>query len=157
MSFASVTLEGGPALQIKLQNLAIKTQRKLVRQAVRAGTKVMLPVAKANARQMVGGNMGSVIASALQIRAMKSQRPGQYALKIQHSKNYDDQLVSTTQAGERQYIPNAIEYGHVAPDGSDVPAKPYMRTAFMATQATARVVIAQNIIAAIEREWNSGR
>jgi hypothetical protein len=157
----SMTLEGGKELEAKLLSLERKVGKAIVRKAVRNGAKVMLPVAKSNANSIGGGEMGAIISRALQVRAMKKQRPGQYAVKIQHSEKYNDQLVHITKDGRRHYIPNAIEYGHAAPGDAGgvkiVEERPYIRPAFDTTKAGATNAVRHTLTVEIEREWKSGR
>jgi HK97 gp10 family phage protein len=159
-----MTIEGGPALQSKMQRLAITTQRKLIRQAARAGGKPVLAAAKANARSLhtgeYPGNMAETIAKSLQLRAGRKPKPGSYFVKVQHNPKHDDKLVHHSQGsagGRRTFIPTAIEYGHVAPDGSHVPPKPYIRPALEQNSVAARAAMSADLIRGIEREWNSGR
>jgi hypothetical protein len=154
-------LEGGRELEAKLLNIERKMGKKIVRQAVREGGKEILTAAKSNARGIVGGRMGAVIAKALQVRAMKKQRQGQYAVQVRHSEKYNDELVDTTKDGRRHYVPNAIEYGHAAPGDArgakTVPARPYLRPAFDSRKGRATKLVHKTLIDGVEREWKSGR
>ena len=159
----SMTLEGGKQLEAKLLGLERKVAKKIVRSAVRAGSKPILSAAKANAQSIVGGTMGGTIARSLQVRAMKKQRRSQYAVKIQHSEKANDQLVHIAASGEREYIPNAIEYGHAAPgrgggknSPKDVPSRPYMRPAFDSSKGSAEQAVRTELLGGIERAYNSG-
>jgi len=159
----SMILEGGKELEAKLIGLERKVAKKIVRSAVRAGSKPILAAAKSNAQSVVGGTMGGVISRVLQVRAMKKQRRGQYAVRIQHGEKADDVLIQVSASGKRAYIPNAIEYGHAAPGRGgvkgapkDVPALPYMRPAFDSTKGRAERALSAELIGGIERAYNNG-
>jgi len=158
----SMTLEGGKELEAKLIGLERKVAKKIVRSAVRAGSKPILAAAKSNAQSVVGGTMGGVISRVLQVRAPKEQERGRYAVRIQHGQKADDVLIQISASGKRAYIPNAIEYGHAAPGRGgkgapkDVPALPYMRPAFDSTKGRAERALSAELIGGIERAYNSG-
>lgn len=64
-----IRLEGGPALERKLAALDSKVARKLSRQALRAGAKVVLAQAKANAPKRTG-----LLRRSLKVRAGKARK-----------------------------------------------------------------------------------
>ena len=157
-----MTLEGGKQLEAKLLDLERKVAKKVVRSAVRAGSKPILAAAKANASAVVGGAMGAIISKSLQVRAAKKQRRGQYVVQIRHSEKANAELVDES-SGSRYYIPNAIEYGHASPGRGggrnapkDVPARPYMRPAFDTSKGQAQQALVAELASGIEREFNSG-
>lgn len=149
-------------MEAKLLSLERKVAKKIVRSAVRVGSKPMLTAAKANAQSIVGGSMGAAISAALIIRAFKKQKPGQYGLHVMHKPNVA-KFVYRTKSGQFYYIPYAIEYGHAAPGRGgknapkDVPPRAYMRTAFDATKGSSRRIIHTEMIGGIEREFKLGR
>jgi len=145
-------LEGGKELERKLVKLGTTTGKKIVRSALRKGGNVILKTTKQNARAMVGGNMGALIAKNLQQRAAKKQRSGSYRLLIQlkpvpefthiakrHS-NYPDRTT---------FIPAAIEYGH-----DNAAAIPFMRAAFHSERDNAQRTVVDTMWAAIKGEFN---
>ncbi|MFH1731834.1 MAG: hypothetical protein ABIF82_09315 [Planctomycetota bacterium] len=107
-----MSLSGGKELDAKLMSLGRKGKT-IMAAAVKKGLLPIRPRAKSNARQMVGGNMGSLFAKALIVRAVKSRRGAYVMARLGLSKDYNDHFVSISKAtGKRHYIPAAIEYGH---------------------------------------------
>jgi len=144
----SIVIEGGKELESNLATLGRRINKKVIRGAVRAGQRPMLSAAKANAKSMVGGEMGKKIAKALQIRAAKEKESGFYSIDVKISRDYNDQFVyylkgshtkvnfSTGKLGKevgRTYIPAAIEYGHMT-GGTYVQPIPYLRNAAESTR-----------------------
>ena len=122
-------IHGDKELMAKLDSLPRKMEKKVIRSAVRVTQKVMVPVAKANARSMVGGAMGDLIARNIQVRAARKQRRGSYVVNVQIKKGIEG-LRSPT--GRQHYIPAAIEYGHMA-GPTYVPPIPFKRAAAEST------------------------
>ena len=135
-------------MERKLLNLPAKVAKKVIRQALRVGAKVVEARAESTARVRVGGTMGSLIAQAIGIATKTKRRRGDYVLTVGPLARFNPQLVyyskgtafdTTTRkqvAGRRAYIPAAIEYGHVGPgkskSGSPKVARPipFMRSAY---------------------------
>lgn len=126
-------LEGGAALEKKLLALERTVGKKIVRKAVRAGAKPVLRAIKASARSMVGGSMGALIAKNLQTRAFKKQKKGQFGAATRFKPDIPE-LTETSADGQRNFIPADIEFGHEDRAGGQVPAIPFMRSAFDATK-----------------------
>ena len=129
----SLTIAGAQELERNLATLGQRVHKKVVRKAVREGQRPLLAATKANARSLVGGEMGATIAKHLQIRAPKRQRRrGSYSLLVQLRPGIDA-FVHISQSGKRSYIPAAIEYGHMSGE-SYVPPIPFAREAAEATR-----------------------
>lgn len=180
--FIDMTLEGGKELEAKMLLLELTMQRKINRKVVRAAIKTILAPAKANARAIAGSGRGSEnrlndvdmsesIAQSLQIAVGTYKgklRRGQYYMKLQHSSKFDDIFVYKSQgvarpAGKRggvpsrrTYIPAAIEYGHIAPNGRFIPPKSYLRRAFTANVKRAASTLKRELFSGIERAWRVG-
>ena len=127
--------------------------RQIARRETRQAQKeVMLPVVRSNATGMVGGRMGALIAKNLAVRAMTKMKRGSYGAKV---------VIKPTEAfvheanGNRSYIPNAIEYGHAAPNdagGVKVTAPvPFKRAAYEAKRRPMAEKLAKEMVKAIER------
>ena len=145
----SMTIQGAKELERKLATLEPKIAKKVVRKAVRIAAKITQQATKANARAMVGGNMGSVIAKNTVVRAFKRQRRGQFGVSVRLRPDVGE-FIATSKAGKKNYIPSAIEYGHAAPgDGGSgtkiVAATPFMRGAFESTKERAKRAIINGI------------
>ena len=120
----SITLVGAKELERKLSTLEKKTAKKIIRKAVRAGTKIIHNAVKENALSMVGGKMGSLLKKNVIVRAWKKQRRGGYGVGVSLRKDVPE-FVSISAAGKKSYIPAAIEYGH-----DNAAALPFMRKAY---------------------------
>ena len=130
-------LQGGAALEAKLKRLGGPESKKIIKKAVRVGAKVVLKAARANAKSMVGGDMGKLISRNLQVRAHKKQRRGSYIVGVQIKPGVDEFVHKPESGGGQTYIPAAIEYGHDGPGGEHVAAVPFMRKASDTTKPTA--------------------
>lgn len=122
-------LKGGPALDRMLKGLQKKDAKKIVRSAVTKAIKIPMAAMKSNAIAMVGGEMGSLLASNVQSRAFKRQRPGSFARFLSLKPNVPG-FIHRSADGREYYIPAAIEFGH-----DDVAPIPFMRAAADSTRA----------------------
>ena len=136
---AKMTLEGFDKLEEKLGRLEKKTAKKIVRTATREAAKVTLANVKSNAKSMVGGNMGGLLAKFAKVVVFKHQRRGSYGVQIGMKPNVPEfdywpvgassSLSSRKSTGKKSYIPAAIEYGH-----DNAKPIPFIRRAFDATR-----------------------
>lgn len=153
----SMKIENAKLVQNALNNFEKKVAKKVVRQGVRATWKPLLDRSKANARLMVGGQMGSLIARNLQLRAFRRQKRGQYGMYVRIRSGVDE-FIHVSKSGNRAYIPSAIEYGHAFPykggrgASKDVPARSFMRTALDATLPHAPKIFERHLVHAIHEE-----
>lgn len=154
---AKMILEGFEGLDRKLVNLERKTAKKIVRQSTREAAKVTLNQVKANAKTMVGGNMGALLAKHAKVIVFKHQRRGSYGVQIGMKPNVPDfdywpvgassSLTSRKTTGKKSYIPAAIEYGH-----DNARPIPFIRRAFETTKARSVKVLGESLKTGIERE-----
>lgn len=153
----SMQVDNAKLVQDALDRFEKKVSKKIVRQGVREAWKPLRDRAKANARNNVGGKMGRLIASKIQLRAWRRQKRGQYAMMVR-IKSGIDEFVHISKDGNRAYIPSAIEYGHAFPyrggrgAGKDVAARPYMRPALDASLPNAPNIFKKHLIRAIREE-----
>jgi hypothetical protein len=153
----SIQLEGGKELERKLKALETKVAKKVVRKAVRNALKPALAATKTNARSMVGGHMGGLIASNIVLRARKKQRRGSYAMDVRlksESEGAPAEFIHTTKKGERQNIPAAIEFGHGP--GKEQVAIPFARSAADSTKAETLRIVTAEIKKGIEQIFKAG-
>lgn len=153
----SIQLEGGKDLERKLAALEKKVAKKVVRKAVRAAQKPVLTAIKANARSMVGGHMGGLIASNVVLRAQKKQRRGSYAMNVRlkgESEGAPAELIHVTKEGKRHFIPAAIEFGHGP--GKEQVAIPFGRSAADSTRAETLRILAAELKKGIEQVAKTG-
>lgn len=145
----TMEITGLKELNDSLLKLESNVAKKIVRKAVREGTKVINKVAKQNLRSMVGGEMGNLIAKHYKINSPK-QRKGSYFLRNWVDPKANDLFVHINVSdGTRHYIPNAIEFGH----GNAAPI-PAIRNAYDSQKENARNVLKKELLAGIERESN---
>ena len=153
----SMQLEGGKELERKLQALGTKVGRKVVRKAVRNAQKPVITAMKANARNMVGGHMGGVIAANVVVRAQKKQRRGSYTIDVRlksESEGAPAEFVHITKEGKRHFIPAAIEFGHGP--GKEQVAIPFGRSAADSTRAETLRILAAELKKGIEQLAKTG-
>jgi len=159
----AIELEGAKEIEAKLRSLEKNTQKKIVRKAVREGSRPTHKAAKANALSYVGGSMGSLLSKNIVLRAAKKQRKGEYRVQVR-TKGDVDEFVHITKDGKRHYIPSAIEYGHAFPGRGghkgapkDVPARPFFRSAFDTTKHRAVKLIEREALNRIYQYIRYGR
>ncbi len=128
-----VLVTGLAEFDLKMRMLDRKVKRKLVRTAVKTGANIIKQQAASNARSMVGGEMGDLLAKNLKVHIFRKQKRGSYGVSI-WTKPGVMGFIWITQDGTQEYIPAAIEFGHYGgwqqDNPSFVPAIPFMRTAF---------------------------
>ena len=156
-----MTTGGFETFDLQLKRLETKVAKDIVRKATRDASKVALKQVKANAKSMIGGSMGSLIAKHAKIIVFKHQRKGSYGVQIGMKSGIpqfdywpvgaSSDLSNRKSSGKKSYIPAAIEYGH----GNAKPI-PYIRSAWAATKGRAVKKMGQQLRAGIEREAKRG-
>lgn len=148
----SVDIRGLAELDRKLKALDAKVKRKLVKTAVKAGAGLVMNKVKSNAVSMVGGEMGSLIAERMRVKAFRRQKRGSFGVGIRPNNDIGFRWI--TQDGTQEYIPAAIEFGHFGgwqqENPTFVPAIPFMRTAFDSKSREAERIIARILGLGIE-------
>lgn len=116
-------IEGMDKLQASFKALG-KVPMKVVTPAARAGGRVALKAAKANAPVDSGDLKGALI-----LKGERSGVPGKkvYDVMVDPAKN--DLFVDVSADGKRSYYPASQEYGFIGPDGNFVPGYRYMERA----------------------------
>jgi hypothetical protein len=157
MSSVGLTTTGFEIFDAKLARLETKVAKKIVKDATRGGAKNTLKKIKSNAKSMVGGNMGALLAKHAKIIVFKHQRRGSWGVQIGMKSGVPEfdywpigtssSLSSRKTTGKKSYIPAAIEYGH----GNATPI-PYIRAAWSATKSRAVKKMASELKQGIERE-----
>jgi len=138
----------------RLEKLEPKLARKVLRRALRAGAKQVCTAAKSKAQTVVGGEMGSTIASYIKPRSMRRMRRFSYGVAAEISAKGNEIFSGVTADGNHYYIPAAIEYGHAAPGQAGgpkvVPAMPFMRPAWDETKGRVLTTIKSMIASGID-------
>lgn len=137
---SSVKLQGGKELERKLLALDRKIARKIVSQALRAGAKVILKQARANAPKRTG-----LLRRSLKVKAGKSKK-GRVSFVVQTAAGH--------YKGETFYG-SFVEFGHklgkrrrakgVKDERKRIPAQPFLEPAFNSKKEQAARVIADVI------------
>lgn len=156
MSAGTIKLTGARELDLALRNLDRKIARKLVRQALRAGAKIIRDEAQQNAPVLSGQ-----LKKSIKVRAAKSRRRGVIRLQVQ--------TADGDYAGDEFYA-SFIEYGFMKQetrrleDGSLIslkrgsgtptyfPPRPFMRPAFESKKHEAARLVETTLRESIERE-----
>lgn len=149
-----IELQGEKVLMRKLDRLEKTTAKKVVRSAARKGCAVLRKPIKANAKSMVGGEMGALIGKNIVTRAYKKQKKGSYALFTGMRPGVEEFVHIAKRSkykGGRTYIPIAIEYGH-----DNAAAIPFMRSAFDSKGEAAKQKTISEIGRGIQREAKRG-
>jgi len=141
-SVCVMTVQGAAELERKLLTLERKIARKVVRQALRKGAKIVQGATKIGAPVKTGRMRKSIM-----IRKPRGRdRPGTYSLAVLFDTARYPGLIKYSRAGKRYFYPAAVEYGH-----GDVAGHPFVRPAFESREAEARSLILSDIAAGIER------
>lgn len=152
----SFKITGAKELQKKLRELGPKIEKKVMRQALRAGAKII----QAEAKKLAPVDSGELRAG-IKVRAVKKRKPGQVRIRV--STGEDDAFYGFF-----------VEYGYMKqetrrlPDGkiislkrgqgtpTFVPPRPFVRPAFETKKEEATKAITAAIAAGIEREASRG-
>jgi HK97 gp10 family phage protein len=127
------TIAGQKELTKALRGLPVKVQKNVIRQAMRAGMKLVQEEAK---RVAPVGETGD-LKSAIKIRAGKTRR-GSIAIEVR---------VGEGDFKGDQYYAAFLEYGT-----SRMPAKPFLRPALDQAGPKARAVAMEKLLSGVERE-----
>lgn len=174
-----IKIEGEKELQKAFEALEKRTRNRYAKAGVEQAIPIVVNNVRANAQRMVGGQMGMLLAGAYVPHKMRRMNDA-VGLKGWFDPAYNGLFIHETKAGNRYFIPNAIEYGHVIATkdmgnikfasnkmgalarrlerkGADrVPAIPFVRNGaeqarYPATEKVMRVVAEK-----IEKAWKSG-
>lgn len=138
MSIAAITVKGGRELERKLIGLERKAARKVVRQALRVGAKIV----HAAAKQEVPVRTGR-LRKSLKVRRAKKNRRGSYAITV------------TTGQAESMFTGEAyygafVHFGH-RKGKRQVSPNAFIQRAYERTEGRARDVVLRDMAAGIER------
>jgi HK97 gp10 family phage protein len=138
-SFVVVT--GVKELDRALAKLEPAVRRKVVRQAMRKGLKVMADAVKAEAPVDTG-----TLKDAVKVRAVKQRRRGAIELEVRILAD-DNTKKTSAETGQTVFYPAVVEYGT-----AHAPPNPFMRRAYEAKGEAARQATLKAVIEGIERE-----
>lgn len=131
---------GHKVLDLILRRLPTKVQKKVVRQSMRAGLKIIQAEVKSNLPKGTGqrdekGRFkgGRIPGSAVKVRATKARARNKISLDVRISGRSDPDLKITTPTGYRYFRPAIEEYG----DRNHAP-NPFMRRSYESKGRAAR-------------------
>jgi HK97 gp10 family phage protein len=137
---SAVIITGLKAIDRRLKSLEPRLQRKVVRQSMRAGMKVLAQAVKAEAPVLTGATE-----HAVKVRVPKRKKRGEIALDVQIAA--DPALVKTGANGKSVFYPAVEQYG-----ARNHPPNPFMTRSYDQAGETARNVTLQKLRDGIERE-----
>lgn len=137
----SLVITGLKAIDRRLKTLEPRVQKKVVRQAMRAGLKWLKAAVEDEAPKDTG-----TMASKVKVRAVKSRKRGSIELEVRIEA--DDQTKKTSaKTGKTAFYPAVVQYG-----SSTLPPDPFMTRAFEAKGEAARQATLGKLLEGIERE-----
>lgn len=136
-----IFITGVNRIDKKLNRLPTKLQKKVIRQAIRDGLKLV----KAETVMQAPRDTG-LTAKSVKVRALKGRQRGRIAMEVSISGKVPG-LIKTSESGERVFYPAVVEYG-----AKDHPPNPFMRRSFVAAGPTARELTMQKILNGVNRE-----
>lgn len=132
---ASLTITGTKQLERKLKQLEPKVAKKVIRQSLRAGAKIIHTAAKAEAPKRTG-----VLRKSLKVRAARRNRRGTYAV-----------MVTSGEAGN-MFTGKAF-YGAFIHWGTKfITSNPFIKRVYAQKEQEARSVVLKSMAEGIERE-----
>ena len=135
MAKAGITIQGDRALTRRLRKLVPRVQKKVIRQAMRAGIKIVAAEIKATAPVESGLTKRNV-----KVRALKSRRRGSIALEARIA-GKGTELYKTSKDGKTVFYPAIVEH-----------LRHFMKRAFHSKGEKARETTMDAIRAGILRE-----
>jgi hypothetical protein len=131
----SVIVTGIGDIDRRLKTLEPRVQKKVIRQAMRAGLKILQAATEAEAPVLTGATKEAVV-----VRAVKGRRRGSIELEVRIAA--DDELKKTSANGKTYFYPAIVQYMY----------DPFITRAFDSTGEAARQVTIARIREGIERE-----
>ncbi len=152
----TMKIEGLGKIDAALRELEKKMERKIVRQAVRAGAKIAQAEIKTSAPEKSG-----VLKRSVTVRARKKRRRGEFSMNVLLDTRKYPQLVSYSTGsrsslkthkltGKRYFYPAALEYGTTK--NPNIKTKGWMRKAWDRKKRTALAMVLRKMRSGIERE-----
>jgi HK97 gp10 family phage protein len=136
----AVVITGIKDIDRRLKTLLPRLQKKVLRQAMRAGLKVLAAEVKEQAPVDTG-----MMQSKVKVRAVKKAKRDEIELEVRIAA--DEHTKTTSKTGKTTFYPAVIQYGR-----EGVPPDPFMTRAFNARGEDARQVTIQTIRSGTERE-----
>jgi HK97 gp10 family phage protein len=145
-SSRNATLTGDKELARALRKLGGKVERKYTRQAVNVAA---TPILK-DARRKVPEQTGTLKLS-LGKRVRTYKRSGTVMALVGPKTNVEAEFKGRVR--KPKFYAHLVENGHIASDGSFVPAQPFLRPAFDENVDKSRQIVAKKLAAGVLKEW----
>lgn len=145
MPKASAKLEGGKELQRALKTLGVRVQRKVLRQAVNAASTPVVKAARRKAPKQSG-----LLRKSLGKKLKTYTKNGTVMALVGPRKDVEGEHEGEKRRPAR--YAHLVENGHVAADGTHVPAQPFLRPAFDETQPQALDTMRRKLAAGVVTE-----
>lgn len=151
-NFIDISVFGDKALQRRLQRVATTTQRKIVRQALRASAKRIKPYVLQNIQSKLGQRTGAYYKAwkRAKIRSGATRR-GMIRLGIAMPTREEFGIAP----GDKYFYPAALEYGQKR-GNRHVPARPHIRPAVDNNKGREFRQISRDIGRGITKAWRAG-
>lgn len=134
-----IVITGVKDIDRRLRDLPPKVQKKVIRQGMRAGLKVLQAAVEQEAPEKTGATKEHVV-----VRAVKGRKRGSIELEVRIAA--EDELKKTSANGKTYFYPAIVQYMY----------NPFMTRAFDSTGEAARQVTIAWIRNGVEREASKG-
>ena len=138
----TIKITGAEQIEQKLATLPQKMAVRVLDKSARAGCNVVLHQARRNAKSLVRGSMGSLIAKYIKTGKPARRYQPRHGVSMQvYISALGNPYFVDERSGKRAYIPFALEYGHAGPGdaGGAKVARPigYLRKAWLSKRMDA--------------------
>ena len=144
-----IGLTGDKELEKALRSLGPKIAKKVLRQAVSAAATPVVKSAKANVTERSG-----LLKKSLGKKVRVNKNRGTASARVGARSNVQGEFEGKPHVPWR--VAHLVELGHIAADGSHVPAKPFLRPAADENEHKAVEVMTDKLAAGIVKEAASG-
>lgn len=146
---AKLSLTGDKELEKALRSLGPRVAKKVLRQAISAAASPVVKSAKANVTERSG-----LLKKSLGKKVRANKRRGTASARVGARTNVKGEVDGKPHVPWR--IAHLVELGHIAADGSHVPAKPFLRPAADENETKAVQVMSDKLAAGIVKEAKNG-
>lgn len=144
-----IGLTGDKQLEKALRSLGPKIAKKVLRQAISAAATPVVKSAKANVTERTG-----LLKKSLGKKVKVNKRRGTASARVGARSNVQGEVDGKAHIPAK--IAHLVELGHIAADGSHVPAQPFLRPAADENEHKAVQVMSDKLAAGIKKEAASG-
>lgn len=143
------TIEGMAELERAIQRMG-KVPTKIATKAARAGAKIALKDARANAPEDEGNLKRGII-----MKPERSRKPGKKVFDVKLDPKMNDVFVKESADGKRSYYPASQEYGYFTVNGRYIPGYRYLRKSMDNNKEAIENAVIEVGLTEIDRAWNA--